>query len=264
MSEETLETPETVVEEVVEATPIDLSTNFANLRKQERDVRQQQTDMKSTIEAERNKIIEELRSNPVEGLNKYGISTSHLADQMLGIEEVDEPALDPRITQELEELKAWKAAQEADKVKTSNEAAIKQYQTQAFSVIEQDSENYELINTSQEGKDLYWNSILAFSRENKSAPDADTLKIIAKNVEVHLEEKVKKYMATSKFAPKQPESPVNPPSKTTTISNSYVGQNTPQIHQVTGRETVSTSNKYYDYLENEKAKTMAKFFNGEK
>ena len=260
MSEETLETVEEVTDEVVEKVVErpDHATEFAELKRQQREIRNSQTQMKDTIAAERAKFMDELRTNPIDFLSQNGISTSQIADQMLGIgtEEVDVPELDPRITKELEELKQWKADQEKAKTQQATDLQVKNYQTQAFSVIEQNSEDFELINSSQDGKKLYWDTIVAYAKEYGEAPN---LKDIATKVEASIYNKAKKYLATSKFKPKQTE-PSVPSQSSTTLSNSLSGSSSPQVRRVAGNEAVSTSSSYHDFMEKQRAKTMAKYF----
>ena len=259
MSEETLESTETVEEVVEEKPQIDLSTNFAELKKQQREVRNTQTQMKDTIAAERAKVLEELRANPIDFMSQNGISTSQIADQMLGIgtEEVDVPELDPRIEERLKKLEQWEADQEKAKIQATNDQQVKNYQTQAFSVIEQNSEDFELINSSQDGKKLYWDTIVAYAKEYGEVPP--DLKTIATSVEAKIYEKAKAYLATSKFKPKQTE-PSVPSQSSTTLSNSLSGSSSPQVRRVEGNEAVSTSSSYHEFMEKQRAKTMAKYF----
>jgi len=252
------ETPAVETEEVQQP---DLSQSFADLKRQQRELRNNQQAVKSEIEQAKAKFFEELKADPYSTLSKHGISTSVLADQMLALpaEEVEVEPETSAVSKELEELKAWRDQQEKAKVEAQQQAQVQAYQQKAFSVIEQDTEKYELIHNSDNGKDLYWQTITAYVREYGETPD---LSKIADKVENRLYEQAKKLLGTSRFQPKQ-ESKVavdEPKSQTATISNSLVGRHVPKIRNVSNNESIRISSKYDDYLNEQKRKTMEKFF----
>ncbi len=249
--------------QVEEQPKVDLSTSFAELRREQRELRNNQKNIKAEVEAEKQKFFEELKSDPYTTLNKYGISTSTLGEQMLALptEEIDAP--EPAYSKELEELKAWKEQQEKEKVEAHNQAQIKKYQQEVFSVVEK-SDQFELIKASDDGKDLYWNTVTAYIREYGEAPH--DLNKIAERVEERLYQKAKRMLETSRFkaqeTPKQQDEPKVsvPESQTTTISNSLVGRHVPKITAVNTNEAVSAQSKYEQYLRDQKRKTIEKFF----
>ena len=266
MSEEHTQPEEAQVEEqtpeVEEQPKVDLSTSFAELRREQRELRNNQKNVKAEVEAEKQKFFDELKADPYATLNKYGISTATLGEQMLALpaEEVEAP--EPPYSKELEELKAWKEQQEKEKAEAQTQAQIQKYQQEVFSVVEK-SDQYELINASDDGKNLYWNTVTAYIKQYGEAPH--NLNKIAEQVEEHLYQKTKKMLETSRFkvqdAPKQDEPKVSvPESQTTTISNSLVGRHVPKIKAVNTNEAVSAQSKYDQYLREQKRKTLEKFF----
>lgn len=258
-----------------ESTPaVDLSASFADLKRQQREMREQQSKFKDSVKAEKAKFIEELKSNPLEMLGKYGISFDQLANQALDIDVPAEEAPRPpsKYEQELEELKAWRAEQERQRQEAEQNSALEQYQSQVFSVIEQDSEKFELINTSEQGKRLYWDTVVAYHNEYGEAPNHAE---IAAKVETHLYEQAKKLMSTKKFQPvEQPKVAVEntqleTPAQTqpeasaeqsVTISRNMTGQSQPKIRMVNNASHTHARSKFSQYLEEQKAKTAAKFF----
>ena len=251
---------ETQVEEVKQP---DLSQSFADLKRQQRELRNNQQGIKSEIEEAKAKFFEELKADPYSTLSKHGISTSVLADQMLALptEEVDAPESDSALAKELEELKAWRDQVEKTKIEDKQQAQVREYQKKAFSEIEQNTEKYELIQNSDNGKNLYWQTIMAYVREYGETPN---LTKIAETVEDRLYNQAKKLLGTSKFQPKQEEKVEPkvdaPKSQTATISNSLVGRHVPTIKTVNTNAPVSMSSKYEDYLKEQKRKTIEKFF----
>lgn len=263
-----VEQQEEQVEQPVEETKteekpqVDLSSEFAELRRKEREVRNSQKNINAQVEAEKQKFFDELKADPYSTLNKYGISPTVLGEQMLALpaEEIVEP--EPAYSKELEELKAWKEQQEKEKIEAQNQAQIQQYQQKAFSVVEK-SDKYELINASDDGKNLYWNTITAYVKEYGETPQ--NLNKIADQVEEHLYQKTKKLLETSRFktqeAPQQTQPSVSEPkSESSTISNSLVGRHIPKVKHVNTNESVAAQSKFDQYLREQKQKTLEKYF----
>lgn len=241
---------------------VDLSSNFAELRRKERELHSQQAKIKETVEAEKNKFFEELKADPYTTLNKYGISTSQLGEQMLALpmEEIEEEQ-DSALQKEIEELKAWRKEREDAEIARQQENEVNRYRKEVFSVVEQEADKFELINASDDGKKLYWDTVTAYVREYGETPDLTKL---ANKVEDHLYERAKKLLGTSKFKvseePKPEPKVEQPKSQSNTISNAMTGRHIPKVTSVNSKESVGISSKFDDFVRQQKQATFNKFF----
>jgi hypothetical protein len=231
---------------------VDLSSNFAELRRKERELHSQQAKIKDTVEAEKNKFFEELKADPYTTLNKYGISTSQLGEQMLALpmEEIEEEQ-DSALQKEIEELKAWRKEREEAEIARRQEDEVNRYRKEVFSVVEQEADKFELINASDDGKKLYWDTVTAYAK-------------LANKVEDHLYERAKKLLGTSKFKvseePKPEPKVEQPRSQSNTISNAMTGRHIPKVTSVNSKESVGISSKFDDFVRQQKQATFNKFF----
>lgn len=191
-------------EEVVESSPqeettesVDLSAQFIEIQRREKALRDEQNKMNKRLEDEKAKWIQELTTAPIEKLNEYGVKADTLASSFLNLEPAHEPTAEEQMKHELESLKQWKAQQEQE----YNNRVLADYQNEVISVVENDPDGeFELINNHKGGKDLYWETVVAYYQETGTAPD---YKEVAKNVEAHLEAEARKLLGLKKFATKE-------------------------------------------------------------
>jgi hypothetical protein len=258
MSDEVkIETPVVAEEAVAEvvAPAVDLSAQFADLQRREKAVRTSQSKYKQSLEAEKAKWVEELRSAPVQKLNELGIKADSLAASFLNAPA--EPTVEDLTRKELEDLKAWRQQQEDAK----NEQVLTDYRKEVFAVVEKGAaDEFELINNHSDGKKLYWDTVVAYYQENGEAPD---YKDIAKRVEAHLETESKKLLGLKKFAAKPASEPVvevkkEPTKPSVTLSASLTGQSKPTVKIVENATKYMAGNAFTQFKQEREAELSAK------
>jgi hypothetical protein len=216
---------------------VDLSSHFAEIKRRERDIRARQNKLKDEIQSERQKMLDEMKANPMEALRQAGVSTESLANGLLDLPTAASP--EDTVNKELAELKAWKEAQVKERSEREQQKIVDNYRSEVFSVIESDSDKYELLSESEEGKTLYWDSVIRYYQEVGEAPN---LSDIADRVEGMLFERGKKLLSSKKFAQKAEVSEkqeVIEKSETSekklemkTLSNSLAGISEPKVKMV--------------------------------
>jgi len=268
------ETPVSTEEQAVVETPpevpqVDHSAKFAELKRREREVRREKNRIKNQMDAEKNKWIEDLKTNPLEKLRELGISSDVLADAMLG-NNVAEETSEAATLREIEELKKWKAEQERSRVEAEQQRQVEDYRKQVFSKIEENADKYELLLQDRDGKDLYWNSIVEYYQNYVEAPTDKELTTLADKVEEHIFEKTKALLSTSKFKPSEPtpkapekseELPVEESKPTSkTLSKSLTARQGPgyKVNLVQQANKVSHSSPYHQYMEARKQALLDK------
>ena len=263
--EGTVETAETPVVEEAPAQP-DLSAQFAELQRREKAIRKQQNHIKAQVEAERNAMVEKLKADPMNALAQMGISADDVANAMLSPGQTAEslapaPATDPAIQQQLEELKAYQQQQ-----------LVAEYKKRVFDVVESKPDDFELLLSSEQGRDAYYNAAAQYVRDYGDEPDYSE---IAKGVEQALEAQAKKWMSAKKFAaakasaePKAPKAESAPESKASdfkTLSNKLVpdqfsSQNRVKVSPVNSAVR-SAQSEYAQYMEQTKQRVLDKLMN---
>ena len=176
----------------------------------------------------------------------------------LPMEEIEEEQ-DSALQKEIEELKAWRKEREEAEIARQQENEVNRYRKEVFSVVEQEADKFELINASDDGKKLYWDTVTAYVREYGETPDLTKL---ANKVEDHLYERAKKLLGTSKFKVSEEPKPKveQPKSQSNTISNAMTGRHIPKVTSVNSKEAVGISSKFDDFVRQQKQATFNKFF----
>ena len=263
---ETPETPEAAqpVEstEGKEATFDDrLSSQFAELKRREREISKERQSMKAEVDQQVKKALEAFTQDPVNKLKEYGLSADKLTEGILGT--APEPSADEMTRRELDELKAWKAEQEKSREESKKAQVIKDYQTEVFGLVSKDEEKYKLINTFDGGKDLLWNTIVEYHQEYGEAPDLNDL---AKRVEKHIFDHVKK--VSSYATEEKPAAPVEPkqeqaaPKSTDdpfTISAQHKSYTAPKVRTVDATSPIQVRSKWSQAQDEAKQRLIDKF-----
>ena len=256
--------PSTQSEEVVEESSSEeptfddrLSSQFAELKRRERELNKERQNMKHEIESQVKKALEDITSDPVNKLQAYGLTADQLTEGILG----RAPESPEEMTRkEIEELKAWKEQQERAKQEAEQARIIKDYQNEIFSFVSKDEGKYKLINTFEGGKDLLWNTIAEYHREYGQAPD---LSEISERVEKHLFDHVKKVASyvPSEAPPKEVKEAVASKSKESpfTISSKHSSYRAPKVRTVDQNQPIQVRSSVNQAQEEAKRKLLEKF-----
>lgn len=179
---------------------IDLSKHFAELKRRDRELQAERQKMKAEMEAERRRWQDELKtglkSDTLKKINELGLSADELTTGLLGIKK-EAVSPEAQLKQELEELKAWKARQEADAQQAQNDKIVADYRNNIFSTIEKSGDKFELILNAPGGKDALWESVVQYCKTYGEAP-SDVAEL-AVEVEKALFERHKSLLGLKKF-----------------------------------------------------------------
>ena len=252
---EQVEQVEAVVEELRAPAPVevDMSAKFAEIRRAERKLRNDRNSMEASRADEKAKWVSDLKSNPIAMLQEMGINADVLASALLGgdapVEQAEQfQKLDPKIQSRLDELDQYK-----------NDQLAAKFRKGVFDAVEKSPEDYELLLSSDAGRDNYLNAVMSYITEYGEVPDYDD---IAKTVEDTLFEEGKRILGLGKMrALNKPvaEKPIEP-SKFKTLSNSVtptsLGQRASvKVSPVTSQTRGITSD-YQSYMESRKQKLI--------
>lgn len=213
----------------------DLASQFAEIQRREKALRVGQNKLKQELAAERARVLEEIKSNPVAKLRDLGISTADLALQALDIPE-EKLTPEQELRKEVEELKAHRAAQEALAKSAEDSRLLAAFERDVFAVVEKDQDRYEVINHYPGGKDLYKASVVKYCAEYGEMPD---LADIANRVEAELESRITSMSKLKRFSKKEKEAATadivadvkkdaEPKKRQTTLSTSLTAHSTPK------------------------------------
>lgn len=277
MSEEVVENgapapePEQSVQEpVVEKQPqIDHSATFAELKRRERALRQERNKLNDTVNAEKQKILDEIKKDPMSTLKNLGIGVDQLTDALLGTSSLTEQPSELDMTRkEVQELRAQIEADKRAKQELDQQKQIEAYKNEVFAEVEKDANRYELLLNDREGKELYWNSILQYYQMYGEAPTSEELQGLADKVEDSILERAKILMNTSKLRPKeavaaavkeeQEKQEDSAPSFKTLSKN--MSQNRLKSSLVSDSKARQYSSKYNEYMEKSKSALINKYF----
>jgi hypothetical protein len=257
------EVVESTEEVVVEEKKDDLSAQFAELKRRERELRVNQKKQAGSIEAQKAEWIETIKKDPLAALASYGISADNIADAILGVEKQEEAK--PELSPEYQEIKDRLDKRDADEKAAEQTKMVNKYKSEVFDFVEKDQGAYEILLNHPEGKDLYWNSILNFYQSAGEAPSDVELKAIAGKVEEHLYNKSKELLSLSKFAPKKEaveesvkaeQAVEEKPFKT--LSKNMTARSAPKVNLIEKGNAYSVKTSYASYMEEQKAKLFAK------
>lgn len=258
-------------EAATEATPkvveekIDLSKHFAELKRRDREVHAEKQRLKAEMQSERSKWEAEFKSAPVKKLMELGLTPDELTNQLLGFDKPAEVSPQDKLAKELEELKAWKQAQEDARTQAHNDKIISDFKSEVFAEIEKEGDKFELVLNTPDGKDLLWNSVVAYCQQFEEKPNFAEL---AAEVEAQLFEKHKQLLTLKKF--KLPSSPTKAaPGEATaaketsqsfkTLSNRMSATaSTPKVTLVDKSTKIPMESEYSRYMAESRARILAK------
>lgn len=243
---------------------VDLSAQFAELKRRERELRVNSKRAAESAESQKAEWMQSIKADPLAALAEMGIGADALADAILGVQA---PAKEPELSEEYAEIKRRLDERDAAEQEAEQDRLVNEYKSEVFSVVEKDVEAYEILLNHPEGKDLYWDTILHFYQTNGEAPDDSELVAIAGRIEEHLYNKSKELLSLSKFAPKAPEVPVAAEQPAVeekefkTLSKNMTARSAPKVNLVEKANAYSAKTSYADYMDKRKAEMLAKFNN---
>lgn len=184
---------ETPVAEVA-ATPIpapepDISTQFAELKKKEREARAERNNVKRELEDAKRSWEANLKKDPLGTLRAYGITSDSIASALLEpeVKEVAAPAYDVEMKAKLDRLEAER-----------QERMLMDFRKDVFSKVESDPDNFELLLNTGNGKDMYMKAVVDYYQAFNEAPDYLEL---AQEIESALLKDAQKLLSLKKLKP---------------------------------------------------------------
>ncbi len=241
----------------------DFSAQFADLQRRERALQTKANRIKVEAEAEKAKLIDEIKAAPLTKLKEFGLDPTRVVNSYL-----DQPVVTPEQSTQskVEALQARLDKQEADAKAAAEEKRVAEFKNGVIaSTIESDPVKYELVNNHREGKTLFWNAVIAYYNEFHEVPP---YKDLADRVEAHLEEEGKSLLKLNKFKAKKEVTEAaaaiatesksesdakSTKGKATTISNSFTANSAPRVTRVGTTSSSSSVSKLDQYIAEKKA-----------
>ena len=179
---------------------LDFSKQFADLKKQQREIRAKELQAQDRAKKTTEQWKAEVLKDPIGKLKEWGVNLQTLTTGLLDNPVEQEPDETEKLKQQIAEMQQWKQAQEQQKSHSEQQQAINEYKAQVFADLEVDTDKFELVLNHPQGKDLMWEAVTKYAAKYKEAPTPEERLEMANQLESKLYEDMTRMYGLKKFS----------------------------------------------------------------